>query len=235
MRAARLVDAVGEPAADEPEVAAREPEHEQRGVADVVDGVGHRDPARQRLARLGRADGLRRARRAGTRARAAARSAPRGRPRTARSRRAAPRRRCPDGPRGGSPRASTSAPSSKIESAATSPATNAAALVPRPPESGMSERIVNSKSSGGCSAAKPRTHRLRRSRAIRRFVWTAKRPVSTTSTSMCRSSAAPITSKPGPRLAEDAGTRTVRLRFTRARRARPPRCPARRARPRRPG
>ena len=44
-------------------------------------------------------------------------------------------------------------------------------------------------------------------------VWTAKRPVSTTSTSMCRSSAAPITSNPGPRLAEERGTRdTVRSR-----------------------
>jgi hypothetical protein len=106
--------------------------------------------------------------------------------------------------------ASRSAPSSKIESAATRPATIAAALVPSPPESGMSERIVNSKSSGGCSAANPRTIRLRRSRAIRRSVWTPKRPVSTTSTSMWRSSAAPITSNPGPRLAEDAGTRTSR-------------------------
>src|SRR6185369_13675440 len=74
----------------------------------------------------------------------------------------------------------------------------------------MSERIVNSKSSGGCSAANPRTARLRRSAAIARSVWTAKDPVSTTSSSMCRSSAAPITSNPGPRLAEDAGTRTSR-------------------------
>src|SRR4051794_20720237 len=99
-------------------------------------------------------------------------------------------------------------------SAATRPATIAAALVPRPPLSGMSERIVNSNVSGGASAANPRTIRLRRSRAIRRSVWTPKRPVSTTSTSMCRSSAAPITSKPGPRLAEDAGTLTVRRRLT---------------------
>src|SRR5215813_5222642 len=75
----------------------------------------------------------------------------------------------------------------------------------------MSERIVNSKSSGGCSAAKARTARLRRSVAIARSVWTAKRPVSATSSSMCRSSAAPMTSNPGPRLAEDAGTRTTRL------------------------
>src|SRR4051794_2655399 len=110
--------------------------------------------------------------------------------------------------------ASRSAPSSKMLSAATRPATIAAALVPSPPLSGMSLRIVNSKSSGGCSAANPRTIKLRRSRAIRRSVWTANWPVSSTSTSMCRSSAAPITSKPGPRLAEDAGTRTVRRLFT---------------------
>src|SRR4051794_33209325 len=74
----------------------------------------------------------------------------------------------------------------------------------------MSERIVNSKSSGACRAANPRTARLRRSVAIARSVWTAKLPVSATSSSMCRSSAAPITSNPGPRLAEDAGTRTSR-------------------------
>src|SRR4051794_15084597 len=98
-------------------------------------------------------------------------------------------------------------------SAATRPATIAAALVPRPPLSGMSERIVNSNASGGASAANPRTIRLRRSRAIRRSVWTAKWPGSMTSTSMCRSSAAPITSNPGPRFAEDAGTFTVRRLF----------------------
>src|SRR4051812_1034360 len=98
-------------------------------------------------------------------------------------------------------------------SAATSPATIAAALVPSPPDSGMSLRIVNSNVSGGASAAKPRTIRLRRSRAIRRSVWTAKRPVSATSRTTCRSSAAPITSKPGPRLAELAGTLTVRRLF----------------------
>src|SRR5436190_2019877 len=39
-------------------------------------------------------------------------------------------------------------------------------------------------------------------------VWTSKRPVSSTSSSMCSPSAAASTSKPGPRLAEDAGTRT---------------------------
>src|SRR5215212_4295073 len=71
----------------------------------------------------------------------------------------------------------------------------------------------NSNSSGACSRAKPRTTRLRRSRAIERFVWTPKRPVSTTSTSTWSASAAASTSNPGPRLAEEAGTRIRRRRF----------------------
>ncbi len=62
---------------------------------------------------------------------------------------------------------STSASSSKMWSAASSPATIAAALDPRPPLSGIAERIVNSNASGGCSASKARTTRLRRSRRIR--------------------------------------------------------------------
>src|SRR5919112_1109579 len=74
----------------------------------------------------------------------------------------------------------------------------------------MSLRIVNSKSPAGCSVSKARTARLRRSPAIARSVCTAKRPVSVTSSSMCSPSAAASTSKPGPRLAEDAGTRTSR-------------------------
>ena len=45
-------------------------------------------------------------------------------------------------------------------------------------------------------------------------------PVSTTSTSMCRSSAAPMTSNPGPRLAEDAGTRTEPVARSHSRTAR---------------
>src|ERR1700712_1744123 len=76
----------------------------------------------------------------------------------------------------------------------------------------MSERIRNSKRAGGCSRSKPRTARLRRSRAICRSVTTAKRPVSTTSISVCSASAAANESKPGPRFAEDAGTRTRRRR-----------------------
>ena len=85
--------------------------------------------------------------------------------------------------------------------------------MPRPPESGTFDVIRNSKSSGGQRRANPRTTRLRRSRAIERSVTTPKRPVSTTSTSMCMASAAARTSKPGPRLAEEAGTRTSRRRL----------------------
>src|SRR3954451_7417930 len=79
----------------------------------------------------------------------------------------------------------------------------------------MSERIRNSKASGGCSRSKPRTARLRRSLAIARSVTTAKRPVSTTSTSVCSASAAAKASKPGPRVAEEAGRRTRRRRSIR--------------------
>src|SRR3954468_16572227 len=71
----------------------------------------------------------------------------------------------------------------------------------------------NSNSSGACRRAKPRTTRLRRSRAIERSVWTPKRPVSTTSTSTWSASAAASTSNPGPRLAEEAGTRIRRRRL----------------------
>src|SRR3954451_22385528 len=72
----------------------------------------------------------------------------------------------------------------------------------------------NSKSSGRCRRAKPRTTRLRRARAIEKPVWTPKSPVSTTSTSMWSATAAASTSNPGPRLAEDAGTRIRRRRLT---------------------
>src|SRR5215217_1351343 len=71
----------------------------------------------------------------------------------------------------------------------------------------------NSKSSGACSRSKPRTTRLRRSRAIERSVWTPKRPVSTTSTSTWSASAAASTSNPGPRFADEAGTRMRRRRL----------------------
>ncbi len=56
--AARLVDAVAEPARDQVEVPAGQAEHEQRGVGDVEHGVRDRDPRRQRVARLRRAHGL---------------------------------------------------------------------------------------------------------------------------------------------------------------------------------
>src|SRR5512133_3740062 len=62
------------------------------------------------------------------------------------------------------------------------------------------------KASGAASRAKPRTARLRRSRAILRSVWTAKRPVSSTSSSMCSASAHAKVSNPGPRFALGAAT-----------------------------
>ena len=213
-----------------------EAEHEQRGVRDVEDGVGRPESGWAAPRAPSRCAPRRPAPPAGTRGRAAARSAPRGRPRTARSRRAARRPRCPGGLRACVASASRSAPSSKIESAATRP--------------GDDRRGARAEPAGERDVGADRELEVVRRRAARR---TRARsgcagrgrsagrcgrrtcPVSTTSTSMCRSSAAPMTSNPGPRLAEDAGTRTVRRLFTRGRPSRPPPCPARTARPRPPG
>jgi hypothetical protein len=52
VRAVGLVQAVGQPAAHEVPVALGEPEHEQRGVGDVGDGVGHRHLGGQRGPRV---------------------------------------------------------------------------------------------------------------------------------------------------------------------------------------
>ena len=54
MLATRLVDAVGEAARHDVEVALRQAEHEQRGVRGVVHGVGDRDLGGQSRARLRR-------------------------------------------------------------------------------------------------------------------------------------------------------------------------------------
>ena len=56
--AMRLVQAVVEPAGDQVPVAAHEPEHEQGGVGDVEDGVGDRHLRRKRRPRGRGADGL---------------------------------------------------------------------------------------------------------------------------------------------------------------------------------
>ena len=48
----RLVQAIAEPARDELEVTARKPQHEYRGLADVVDGIGQRHRLRKHAARL---------------------------------------------------------------------------------------------------------------------------------------------------------------------------------------
>jgi hypothetical protein len=109
--------------------------------------------------------------------------------------------------------ASTSASISNRWSAAISPATIAAALEPRPPASGISDAIRNVKSSAGCSRSNARTQRFSRPRETGRSVSTAKLPVSSTSSSTCSEIAAAMQSKPGPRFADDAGTRTTRLRI----------------------
>ena len=72
----------------------------------------------------------------------------------------------------------------------------------------MTDRIRNAKRSGGCRRANARTARLRRSRATCRSVPNENEPVSVTSSSRWSASAAANASKPGPRLAEEPGTRT---------------------------
>ena len=222
-----------QPLGDEVPVALHQPEHEQARVADVVHRLGERHlrrasrPAPWRCARACAA------RRGSPPAPAGRRSAPPGR----RADHEAAEQRRGDvvgvplepgrGRRAGRRRARRSSrpPSARPRRRPRSS--------PGRPTAARRERIVNSKSSAGCSVSNARTARLRRSRAIARSVWTAKRPVSSTSSSTCSPSAAASTSKPGPRLADDAGTRTRRRRFIsyRRSRARRRRCPARRARP----
>ena len=232
LRAARLVQAVGEPAGDEVEPALGQPEHEQRRVGDVEDRVGHRHLGGQRGARLGGAhvavrDDDHRLEPGGRVEALGAAAA-----RRSRSRRAARRRRCRRGPRA-RPRAGgcrRRARRSSRRRAARRRRRRRSCRARR--RAGCRSVMRNSKSSGDARRAKPRTTRLRRSRAIERSVTTAKCPVSTTSTSMCRASAAARTSKPGPRLAEEAGTRMRRRRLTtRARPSRPRRSRARTAPP----
>ena len=106
--------------------------------------------------------------------------------------------------------ASRSASSSNMWSAAIRPATIAAALEPSPPESGISERIRNVKPSAGCrrsnaahaqvlAAARDRQLGLDRERARLHHL----------ELQVQRRRAAAMQSKPGPRFAEEAGTRTT--------------------------
>ena len=84
----------------------------------------------------------------------------------------------------------------------------AAALEPRPPRSGISERIRKLKPSAGCSRSKARTTRFSRSRrrqvGLDREAGRSPRPRARGTAP----SAAAKQSKPGPRFAEDAGTPT---------------------------
>ena len=116
--AARLVQAVVEPGRDEVPVAARQPEHQQRGVGGVEDRVAHRHLGGQRGARLLRAHGRVRARRARPRGRSAARSGARGRRRTRRTRPGSAAATLSGWPSSSVASASRSASSSKTWSAA---------------------------------------------------------------------------------------------------------------------
>ena len=83
-----------------------------------------------------------------------------------------------------------------------------------PPHIGTRERRRKVNPSALWSRSNARTTRFDRSHGTARSVSTANVPVSSTSSSRWRASAAANTSKPGPRLAEEAGTRTRRRRFT---------------------
>ena len=108
-------------------------------------------------------------------------------------------------------RSNTGASSSYMWSAATRPATIAAPLDPSPAETGICELMRNDNPSDGCRASNARTHRLVRSLGRSASpASTLVSPVSSTSSSSWMASAAAIESKPGPRLADDAGTRTMR-------------------------
>ena len=91
------------------------------------------------------------------------------------------------------------------------PATIAAALDPSPPDSGMSDAIRNSKSSARVQPLERPHDQVGRGRAATSRSVTAPRTSRspTTSSSRCSASAAASTSNPGPRLAEEAGTRTT--------------------------
>ena len=134
---------------------------------DVEDRVGQRHLGGQRGARLGGAH----RRRAGTTSTA---SSPAGgvearrlrRRRRSRSRRAARRRRCRGGPRARSASASTSASSSNRWSAASSPATIAAALEPEPArQRDVASGCGTSKPSAGCRRSNAAHAQVARGRA----------------------------------------------------------------------
>ncbi len=88
-----------------------------------------------------------------------------------------------------------------------------------PPRSSRARPTAGSPSRSGTRSRPPDAAARRHARqgwsglgARRARSATAKLPVSCTSSSRCSESAAPSTSKPGPRLAEEAGTRTRRRR-----------------------
>ena len=215
VRAVGLVEAVVEPAGDQVEVAAREPERRaaRRGATlKTASAIG--TSARQRRARLRGAHRLVRARRAPPRARSGGRGAPPRRRRRRRSRRAAPRRRCRGGPRArwraraGRRRARTSSrpPAARRRTRRRSS--------PARRDSGTSERMRNSKPSAGCrrsNAAHAQVAPVAGDREVGLDARSARsRPPRARRGARARRRAR---RSPGPRLAEEAGTRTSRRRF----------------------
>src|SRR5687768_2614832 len=89
----------------------------------------------------------------------------------------------------------------------------AAALEPRPEASGICERTEKATRPAGWIASNARTQRFVRSSGTSATSdMTEKDPRSCAHSSRCSSSAAARQSYPGPRLADEAGTRTTQLR-----------------------
>ena len=193
-------------------------------MGDVEDGVSQRDLCGQRSARLARVHRLARAPPRAPPGPSAAQSASPVRRRRSRSPRAAMRRRCPDGPRARSPAPAGRRPARTGDRPPSAPRRSPRRSSRGRPRAAICEGILNVNSSAGCRRSNARTQRFSRPRATASSVSTAKLPVSSTSSSTCSASAAAMQSNPGPRFAEDAGTRTKRRRITR------PRSQARRSR-----
>ena len=160
---AGLVDPVGQAAADQGEVVAREAQDEQGGVRHVVDRVLDRHLGGHRRPGLDGGHGVAAGWPAGPRARAAGRAGSRPRRRRSRTRRAARRPRCRGGPPARGPARTRARRARTCGRRRARPATVAAALEPRPAPTGISELMWKVRPSAGCSASKACTQRLVRS------------------------------------------------------------------------
>ena len=203
-----LVQAVVQAARHELAVAARESEHQQRAVGGVEDGVLERHVRRQGGARRAVAHRVLRHDRQRLQP-AGASMRRRRRRRTRRCRPAAPRRRCRDGPRSRSRARARRRRAGQMIAPRSAPRRWPPRSSPAPRSAGSPSASRNGSRRRGHALEGPAA-RFERSRGTGRSVSKANSPGSSTSSSRCRSSAAAKQSKPGPRFAEEAGTRTDR-------------------------